>query len=233
MISSRSKKNFQLKASKRSFSPKLPQQSCQGVTVQVLLKENTGSSIEEHCFGLGGCLVHTCGHSVSGNRDNLDPFEKCTWTDTATLASPVTPGRVEHVSRNFAGSICYAEAPCSVHTALYPLLSVTLSPEHDTFFLNVWRCFASSESGGVFLRVSVRRFVPVFCVLFSQFGIRGGGGWTCPSAMVLAVLGAVPRGPGTRDITAVGNYVGRPLGTSSESQQTEIVVHCMSSWPST
>ena len=41
-----------------------------------------------------------------------------------SLASPAMPGNLEIVSRKFAAE---ADAPCSVNTALYPLLSLALS----------------------------------------------------------------------------------------------------------
>ena len=38
-----------------------------------------GASLESHCFGLrqGGSFIHTCGHSFSGNRNDLEASDGC------------------------------------------------------------------------------------------------------------------------------------------------------------
>ena len=104
-------------------------------------KNTTGSSIKYHCCGLrlGGCLVHKCAHSFSGNRSNLEASDRrtCIQAVTASMASPVMPKSLDNVPKNLAAAICEADAPYSVNTALYPVSSSTMSPRSTTLSVYV------------------------------------------------------------------------------------------------
>ena len=97
-------------------------------------------------FNLGNLESQALFH-FDTDRNNLGASIILTWVHAkiASRVSPVTPGSIEIVSKNFATAIWDAEARGSESTALYPSSSLTLCPQSTTRApLYFWRCFASS-----------------------------------------------------------------------------------------